>query len=323
MRDFTASEYKEKLEKAGYSKADIDKAFGNMPGDSTNGKKTVDAFLNNDFRNKYGKDPSMNLRKGLESNTLVKSTFSSVPIAGSIFSSTVSELAARDIRLDQGKFSFLPSNVQGYGQGFKGSVQASRAVHAGNFFKHMPLVSPSSWDALANSFGVLTPTQKLQSQNGGRLIKAMNASIPLGVAGFTMHQFVNGADPIDIAATNTSFAMGVTGFRMGKALGGALTPTGSIAGRAIGIASMGTLGFAAGMLGTQAVFDSVKDLTSNESEIAKTAKKIYTRSSIANTQNSRDSLTLRQRTLNKLSNSGLNDRGTLLGNEAMVMKNLM
>ena len=323
MRDLTAAEYKRKLEQAGYSSSDISKAFGSMPDDSLNGKKTVDTFLNNDFRNKYGKDPSMNLRKGLESDNLVKSTFSSIPIAGSVFSSTVSELSARDIHLEQGKFSFLPSNSYGYGQGFKGSVEASRAVHAGNFFKHMPLVSPSSWDSLANSFGILTPTQKLQSQNGGRLIKAMNASIPIGVAGFTMHQFMSGADPIDIAATNTSFAMGVTGFRMGKAIGGALSPTGSIAGRAVGMASLGTLGFAAGMIGTQAVFDTVKDMTSNESEIAKTAKKIYTRSSIANTQNSRDSLTLRQRTLNKLSNSGLNDRGTLLGNEAMVMKNLM
>jgi hypothetical protein len=310
MVKLTVEEYKKRLMQEGYSQELVDKYFENMPLDSTNGRNRAKRLLSENTKNKNGKDIFKNNEdqaiRALESDG--RSGFRQ----RTDFQAVKSGLE-RDIHMEGGGATLRPGLNKGYGNGMMGASRSSRMDHV----KNIPRAVLGSGDALANAFGILTPTQKLQSRTGSLATRMINASIPLGVTGFSAMQMMSGEDPMDIVSTNLSFAAGMTGFRVGKAVGGAVT-------RGLGgIAAGGALGFTAAMVGTQAVFDGAKDLTSNESEIAKIAKSVYTRESMANMRDSRESLTLRGRTLEKLSSSGMNDRRTLLGNEALVMKNLM
>lgn len=300
---FTSDEYKEMLRAAGFEDSAINSEFGSMPGDSTNSRKTTSNLLERNFISQNGKAPISNLVKALEDGTY----------------QDMMKMDVKSLKADEGISSFGSNSRYGYGLGMKGSIAASRIEHLKNI-RQLPL---QAWENSLNTIGIVTHAQKLQAQNGGFLSKAMNMSIPLGVAGFSISQMVSGEDPYDIMAQNASFAAGMSGWQVGKIAGGALTSQGSIAGRMIGMGLTGAAGFAVGMLATQAVFDTAQDLTSNKSKIAKTAKSMYTRSSIAGTENTNTSLTLRQRTLQQLSSYSDNGRGTLLGNEAMIMKNLM
>lgn len=301
---YTVDQYKKILKKQGYSESEIEESFKGKPGDSRNGFKTAQTFVNRQFEDSNpGFAAPSDLSKSLNTGD----------------HSRMRKMSNRDVRSEQGKFNFLASNKFGYGQGMKGSIAADRKVHAANFSK-LPMIAGEN---LANSMGFLTPAQLAQSRSGGVLTKALYSSIPLGVAGVTMAQLMNNEDPYDIAATNLSFAAGMVGWNAGKMAGGVLSPKGSVVGRLGTMGSLGAIGFVAGMTAVQTVADTAKDLTSNNSQIAKKAKSIYTRSSMANIPDTQASLTLRQRTLQKLSSYGDNGRGTLLGNEAMIMKNLM
>lgn len=306
----TASQYRTKLMEEGYSKELVDQYLKGIPGDSTNAEGKVKELLSKNTKDNKGRD----IFKGNEDQALkaLESNERSGFRQRSDFKAVKSGLE-RDVAMESGGATIRPGYNKGYGNGFKGAQAASRMDHV----KNIPRAILGSGDAMMNSFGWLTPTQKLQSRTGSLATKMMNASIPLGVAGFSASQLLSGEDPMDIISINASFAAGMTGFRTGKAIGGAIT-------RGLGgIAAGGAIGFTAGMLGAQAAIDGTRDLMSQESEIAKVAKSVYTRESTANMRDTRDTLTMRGRTLNKLSSSGMNDRRTLLGNEALVMKNLM
>ena len=115
---------------------------------------------------------------------------------------------------------------------------------------------------------------------------------------------------------------GLQGWRMGTALGGGLTKAGGL-GRFLGLGLGGIAGAATGYLAGTAIIGGINDITSNDSSIRKFAKKMGTKEMLVNTPDTRQSLTARQASLQKLAKSGLNDRGLLLGNESNVLAGVL
>lgn len=228
-----------------------------------------------------------------------------------------------------GKFTFGKSQAYGYGMGKEGSLKANRLVHMGNIGKHLNPLGGSAREAMLNSVGFLSRAQRIDMKATGTVMgKLEGAVIPLGVGYMSVRAMMSGDDASDIFASNAAIGVGTIGWRAGKALGGVLSSTsGAAAGSGIGrLAAMGgfgALGFVAGMGIATEGYAAAKDLSSNESGIASAARDIYRRESMVNTPETRATLTSRQRNFQKLSNSGLNDRSQLLGNESLVLKNLM
>ena len=72
-----------------------------------------------------------------------------------------------------------------------------------------------------------------------------------------------------------------------------------------------------------ALVGGVRDIMSNESSIRKFAKNVSTKELTVGQQNTNQSITARQASLQKLAKSGLNDRGLLIGNEASILSGVM
>jgi hypothetical protein len=171
-------------------------------------------------------------------------------------------------------------------------------------------IGPSAVEAYANSFGFMTSGQRAMSANSSMLGKLSYKAIPAFGAFTALSGAVDGEDPFEYVGEQMAFGGATQGYRLGSTLGTSTMGrfgAGLVGGAFIGAAVYG--GFAA-----------AKDLSSNTSSIAKAAKKMYTKElSVASFDNDK-TLTMRQAALSKLSNSAINDRGLLLGNEAMILR---
>lgn len=68
---------------------------------------------------------------------------------------------------------------------------------------------------------------------------------------------------------------------------------------------------------------AASDLTSNDSVLAKMAKGYSKLASNAGIEQNNRTLTMRQQALQQLSQSAINDRASLLGNEAAVLRGVL
>lgn len=238
-----------------------------------------------------------------------------------------------DVEKTHGKAITNSGASTGLGMGWQGNRVASRgALLANGVVDGARLVGEGGINAL----GIMTKQQKLQFRSGGPLQKAM----AVAPAAFSLYNNVStlldGGDIGDALAMNLTAVGTSVGFHAGKSVSGAFFKGGSvkagvagaskITGGKMRIASQLVGGVMGGVVGTAvaaAVTYGAKDLTSSESSIAKAATGYSKLNELANITQTRDTLTMRQKALQQLSQSAMNDRGSLLGNEAAILKNLL
>lgn len=228
--------------------------------------------------------------------------------------------AKRDILRGEGKWAAGAGLSQGYGFGFVGSFKAGRASDAASLLFDTPMVAK---EATLNAMGIMTKQQKLQAASGGVMGKVMGGMVPFSAAAFIGSGMYDGEDPFSIAQNQMVSAAGFTGAIAGIRAGGILAPTmknGVVKG--LGRVAGGVIGGATGAGLTYGITESVRDITSAESFIGKTAYKMASREYFADTMQTQATLTARQKALQQVNSSVLNDRGFTLGNEASILKNV-
>lgn len=241
--------------------------------------------------------------------------------------------------MEHGK-SFVPSEgTNGYGLGFSNYRQASRAELLGRGSSF--LLGVGSGEAILNSFGVMTATQKaLLKRETSTFKKLMSAGVQTKIGAIVSAGFVmaDDGDIGDFVSNQLSYAAGLQGWRVGTTMGAihkpgsqgsigknglatSLSKNGSLGiGRSVTGFLGGVTGFALGTAAIQGASWVLSDMTSNRSTIRQIAKD-FSKPSTMSTAENRKTLTARQKTADKLSKSGLNDRSMLLGNEARILKN--
>ena len=219
--------------------------------------------------------------------------------------------AAKDQGTGLGKFSSQT--------GWNHSVAQARAASVGErtnaFLNSANILGGSSKESLLNSIGMLTADQKVQIAKAGGLSKIFTqGGVALGgivTAGYALQSEDVGNEMI--ASTAASWGI-MQGWRAGRDFGSILRASHvtRVGFGAVGAASTAALGYGA--------IKAFSDLTSNESFIVDAAKNFASKEIFSKNQESDLALTLRQRSMQKLASSALNNRGQLLGNEAQVLK---
>lgn len=181
-------------------------------------------------------------------------------------------------------------------------------------------------ETLLNSVGLLSKHQKAAAKGGGFMNKAQRALIPGGAAVGAFMTLNDGGNVVDFVGDFVLPEIGLftgwhvgknAGFGAGKALGFggrgvlAMGATAGVAAAATGLA----LGIGAGML--------AKEAGDSDSFLNRTAENLMHADFDLSLNETSNTLTHKQRALNKLSKSALNDRGTLLGNEAQVIAGIL
>lgn len=209
-----------------------------------------------------------------------------------------------DVSKSQGKYRFgVGVNTHFDSQGTSGVLNKTKAL-----INHT--VGFSAGEAYANSFGFMTPGQKAMSANSSMLGKLSYKAIPAFGAYTAISSAIDGEDPFEYVGEQAAMGAATQGYRIGSTFGKSALGrfgAGLVGGAFVGAAVYGT-------------FAAAKDLSGNHSSIAKAAKKMYTKELTAASFDNDKTLTMRQAALSKLSNSAINDRGLLLGNEAMILR---
>lgn len=230
---------------------------------------------------------------------------------------------------------------------------APGGTSAGKFFAKAGMAatigSGVKREAFMNSLGLLTRHQKAAAKSGG-MAGAQRWMMPLGAAVGGAMTLAEGGGVVDYAADFVLPSMGImAGWSVGKNLGfGAAKSFGALAGgisalskatggkgsviggvaarrgMSLGMGAVGGVaGAAVGLAATVAIGEVAKQFGDSNSEVNQTAESLRYAKFNSDFDMTQNQLTHRQRTLSKLSKSGLNDRGTLLGNEAQVMAGII
>lgn len=178
----------------------------------------------------------------------------------------------------------------------------------------------------ANALGFLTKNQKAQVAKGGFLSSVFHAGIPLSaVAGIALNAHNNGT-AMDYVSDYAIPEVGMyAGWRVGKSVGfgiGSKMGLGTAGRFAMGIAG----GVAAGVSGTllgYGIGQAIGSLSKSNNAIKRSHHEIIHSDFTNKFIQSKSTLTHRQQALQQLSKSALNNRGALMGNEALVLKGLM
>ena len=260
---------------------------------------------------------------------------------------------SRDAKAARGEFT-MRAGANGYGFGWSGNRVASGGAMLGQGLTHgMGLMG----EGMMNSLGIVSKQQKIMWKTGNPLQKAFAAAGPVLGAGFLASTMLEGGDMYDALAFNVAGAGAMAGFHMGKSFagaassgaarmwGGAGTTFGAakayaagdivngktmtkagIAGGKARLVMQGIGGIAGGVAGFAAISGAtwaIKDMTAADSVIAQGARKYTSLASSASTMQNNNTLTMRQRALQQLSQSSMNDRQSILSNEAAILKGLI
>ena len=233
-----------------------------------------------------------------------------------------------------GASSMVGGASLGYSIGFSGHRRASQSALAGSaMFDTARALSENS----LNSLGIVTNQQRMQFKSSGMLGKA-GALLGPGLGAATIFSTIaDGGDMYETMTFNLAAASGMAGFTAGSRLGGSLfqgaqmvknehTGLNQLKGgkmRFAGGAVGGAIGFAAGAALVGGGMWAASDLTSNDSVLAKMAKGYSKLASNAGIEQNNRTLTMRQQALQQLSQSAINDRASLLGNEAAVLRGVL
>ena len=233
-----------------------------------------------------------------------------------------------------GAGSMVGGASMGYSIGLSGHRRASQSALAGSaIFDSARAFSENS----LNSLGIVTNQQRMQFKSSGMLGKA-GALVGPGLGGAMIFSTIaDGGDMYETMTFNLAAASGMAGFTAGSRLGGSLFQGAQIvknehtglnqlkggkmrfAGGAIG----GAVGFAAGAALVGGSMWAASDLISNDSVLAKMARGYSKLASNAGIEQNNRTLTMRQQALQQLSQSAINDRASLLGNEAAVLRGVL
>ena len=233
-----------------------------------------------------------------------------------------------------GAGSMVGGASMGYSIGLSGHRRASQSALAGSaIFDSARAFSENS----LNSLGIVTNQQRMQFKSSGMLGKA-GALVGPGLGGAMIFSTIaDGGDMYETMTFNLAAASGMAGFTAGSRLGGSLFQGAQIvknehtglnqlkggkmrfAGGAIG----GAVGFAAGAALVGGGMWAASDLISNDSVLAKMARGYSKLASNAGIEQNNRTLTMRQQALQQLSQSAINDRASLLGNEAAVLRGVL
>ena len=238
-----------------------------------------------------------------------------------------------DFARSQGKAAGAGA-TSGYSMGFGGYKRAGR----GQLLKSaVPDTARAVGENFLNSLGVTTSQQRMQYKSSGVLGKA-GALLGPGLGAATVFSTIaDGGDMYETMTFNLAAAGGMAGFTAGNRLGGSFfkgaqtvkneyTGLNQLKGgkmRFAGGAVGGAIGFAAGAALVGGGMWAASDLTSNNSVLAKMAKGYSKLASNAGTEQNNRTLTMRQQALQQLSQSAINDRASLLGNEAAVLRGVL
>lgn len=243
-----------------------------------------------------------------------------------------------DFERSQGNLGATSNKIggasMGYSIGLGGHRRASQAALLGSA---LPDTGRALGENALNSLGIVTNQQKMQFKSSGLLGKA-GALLGPGLGAATIFSTIaDGGDMYETMTFNLAAASGMAGFTAGSRLGGSLFQGAQIvknehtglnqlkggkmrfAGGAVG----GAIGFAAGAALVGGGMWAVSDLTSNDSVLAKMAKGYSKLASNAGIEQNNRTLTMRQQALQQLSQSAINDRASLLGNEAAVLRGVL
>ena len=223
--------------------------------------------------------------------------------------------------------------TSGYSMGFGGYRRAGR----GQLLKSaIPDTARAVGENFLNSLGVATSQQRMQYKSSGAIGKA-GALLGPGLGAATIFStIVNGDDMYETMTFNLAAGAGMAGFTAGSRLAGSMVKGSSvvkvvsgnsmlqggkmrIAAGAVG----GALGFATGAALVGGTMWAASDLTSNNSVLANIARGYARLPSNAGTEQNNRTLTMRQQALQQLSQSAMNDRASLLGNEAAVLRGVL
>ena len=238
-----------------------------------------------------------------------------------------------DFARSQGKAAGAGA-TSGYSMGFGGYRRADR----GELLKSaIPDTARAVGENFLNSLGVTTSQQRMQYKSSGVLGKA-GALLGPGLGAATIFSTIaDGGDMYETMTFNLAAAGGMAGFTAGNRLGGSFfkgaqtvkneyTGLNQLKGgkmRFAGGAVGGAIGFAAGAALVGGGMWAASDLTSNNSVLAKMAKGYSRLASNAGIEQNNRTLTMRQQALQQLSQSAINDRASLLGNEAAVLRGVL
>ena len=233
-----------------------------------------------------------------------------------------------------GASSMVGGASMGYSIGLSGHRRASQSALAGSaIFDTARSFSENS----LNSLGIVTNQQRMQFKSSGMLGKA-GALVGPGLGGAMIFSTIaEGGDMYETMTFNLAAAGGMAGFTAGSRLGGSLfqgaqmvknehTGLNQLKGgkmRFAGGAIGGAVGFAAGAALVGGSMWAVSDLTKNDSVLAKMARGYSKLASNAGIEQNNRTLTMRQQALQQLSQSAINDRASLLGNEAAVLRGVL
>lgn len=233
-----------------------------------------------------------------------------------------------------GAGSMVGGAAMGYSIGLSGHRRASQSALAGSaIFDTARSFSENS----LNSLGIVTNQQRMQFKSSGMLGKA-GALVGPGLGAATIFSTIaDGGDMYETMTFNLAAAGGMAGFTAGNRLGGSFfkgaqtvkneyTGLNQLKGgkmRFAGGAVGGAIGFAAGAALVGGGMWAASDLTSNDSVLAKMARGYSKLASNAGTEQNNRTLTMRQQALQQLSQSAINDRASLLGNEAAVLRGVL
>lgn len=179
-------------------------------------------------------------------------------------------------------------------------------------------------ESFMNSLGFLTKHQKAEVKlsSSGALLKSQKWLIP-GFAAITgAETLLSGGDITDYAADYIiPETLLFTGWNAGKNAGYGIAKSLGAGGRTMlgaGLALGGTAAVAGLAVGVAAGY-LLTESTNSNNLIRETAHDILNADFDSEHATTQSSLTHRQRAMNKLSKSSLNDRGQLVGNEASIL----
>lgn len=220
------------------------------------------------------------------------------------------------------------SITSGYGMGWGNAWRASRKDHA---IRAVSVINPLSFGNMSiagEALGFTTTLDQLKFKANPSVINRIAAAAPPLFAGGTVAYGMYDNQDLGELTTNLLLpAVALPSARVGIAIGGMVTPAKTAKNlgviRGLGLAGGAVGGFVVGAAAVMAASGGIRDINSNTSSMRSMSKKIATSEIYVQDNNSRQSLTARQISLNKLARSGLNDRALLLSNEAASLKGIL
>jgi len=220
------------------------------------------------------------------------------------------------------------SLTTGYGMGWGNAWRASRKEHA---IRAISTINPLSFGNMSIAGEALGLTSKLDrlrfKANPSAINRFTAAASPLFAGGTIAYGMFDNQDMGEIATNLLIPVAALPAARAGISIGAMVTPAKTAKNlgvvRGIGLAGGAVGGFIAGAGVVMAASGALRDINSNTSTMRSLSKKLATSEVYVPEMNSRQSLTARQMSLNKLARSGLNDRALLLANEAASLKGIL